>query len=203
MLAHILFWTKFLPLFTQIPTSICLKHSAHYYIILNSANWTRAGHFTLKQANQEEYGQLFCGVSSKIIQWDLHRNFNWWQRTNLQVKVHTWTRRPCELVRASSWALCKSKEQRTPAEKERLWNNWASLVAQLVKNLPAMQETWVWSLSWEDPLERIPWRERLPIPVFWPREFHELYSPWGCKESDTTERLSPSLYTQLLDWGAL
>ena len=32
--------------------------------------------------------------------------------------------------------------------------NWASLVAQLVKNLPAVQETRVWSLSWEDPLEK-------------------------------------------------
>ena len=65
---------------------------------------------------------------------------------------------------------------------------WASLVAQLVKNPPAMQETWVQSLSWEDPLEkgkathssilawRIPWT-----------------SSWGCKESDTTERLSLSL----------
>ena len=30
--------------------------------------------------------------------------------------------------------------------------NWASLVAQMVKNLPAMQETWVQSLGWEDPL---------------------------------------------------
>ena len=30
--------------------------------------------------------------------------------------------------------------------------SWASLVAQLVKNLPAMRETWVWSLGWEDPL---------------------------------------------------
>ena len=29
--------------------------------------------------------------------------------------------------------------------------------------------------------------ERLPTPVFWPGEFHELYSPWGCKESDMTE----------------
>ena len=29
----------------------------------------------------------------------------------------------------------------------------SSLIAQLVKNLPAMQETWVWSLGWEDPLE--------------------------------------------------
>ena len=47
----------------------------------------------------------------------------------------------------------------------------ASLVAQTVKNLPAMQQTWVWSLGWEDPLEggmathpsilawRIPWTE--------------------------------------------
>ena len=32
--------------------------------------------------------------------------------------------------------------------------SWASLVAQLVKNLPAMQETWVPSLDWEDPLEK-------------------------------------------------
>ena len=39
----------------------------------------------------------------------------------------------------------------------------------------------------------MPWRrERLPTPVFWPGEFHGLYSPWGCKESDTTERLSLS-----------
>ena len=32
--------------------------------------------------------------------------------------------------------------------------SWASLVAQLVKNLPAMWETWVWFLGWEDPLEK-------------------------------------------------
>ena len=32
--------------------------------------------------------------------------------------------------------------------------SWASLVAQLVKNLPAMLETWVRSLGWEDPLEK-------------------------------------------------
>ena len=39
---------------------------------------------------------------------------------------------------------------------------WVSLIAQLVKNLPAMQEIPVWSLGWEDPLER----DRLPTPVF-------------------------------------
>ena len=32
--------------------------------------------------------------------------------------------------------------------------SWASLIAQLVKNPPAMQETWVLSLGWEDPLEK-------------------------------------------------
>ena len=52
--------------------------------------------------------------------------------------------------------------------------SWASLLAQLIKNLPEMWETWVQSL---------------PTPVSWPGEFHGLYSPWGCKESDTTERL--------------
>ena len=45
----------------------------------------------------------------------------------------------------------------------------APLVAQLVKNPPAMQETWVQSLGWEDPWKR----EQLPTPVFWPGEFQE------------------------------
>ena len=36
-----------------------------------------------------------------------------------------------------------------------LWINRASLVAQLVKNPPAIQETWVRSLGWEDPLEKV------------------------------------------------
>ena len=63
---------------------------------------------------------------------------------------------------------------------------FTSLVAQLVKNLPAMWETWVRSLGWEDPLEKGT-KGREPTPVFWPGEFHGLYSPWGHKESDTTE----------------
>ena len=62
-----------------------------------------------------------------------------------------------------------------------------SLLAQTVKRLPTMQETWVRSLGWEDPLRKemathsstlawkIPWRILVG------------YSPWGHKESDTTE----------------
>ena len=41
---------------------------------------------------------------------------------------------------------------------------------------------------------KIPWRrKRLPTPVFWPGEFHGLYSPWGHQELDMTEWLSLSL----------
>ena len=69
--------------------------------------------------------------------------------------------------------------------------SWASLVSQLVKNRPAMWETWVQSLGWKDPLEK----ERLPTPVFWPGEFQGLNSPWGRKESDMTERLSLFTFT--------
>ena len=47
-----------------------------------------------------------------------------------------------------------------------------------------MQETWVQSVGWEDPLEK---GKATHSSV---REFHGLYSPWGRKESDTTERLS-------------
>ena len=39
-------------------------------------------------------------------------------------------------------------------KNERFYKQGASLVTQLVKNLPAMQETWVWPLGWEDPLEQ-------------------------------------------------
>ena len=64
--------------------------------------------------------------------------------------------------------------------------SWASLVTQLVKNPPALWETRVLSLGWEDPLEkeqathssilawRIPWT----------------YSLWDRKESDTSKKIS-------------
>ena len=62
--------------------------------------------------------------------------------------------------------------------------SWASLVAKLVKNPRAMQEIWVQSLGWEDPLEKGNATHS---------SIMDLYSPWGLKESDTTERLSLSL----------
>ena len=65
--------------------------------------------------------------------------------------------------------------------------SWPSL-AQLVKNPPAMQETWVWSLGWEYPLKK-GMTTHSPILA---GKFHGLCSPWGLKESYTIEWLSLS-----------
>ena len=68
---------------------------------------------------------------------------------------------------------------------------WASLVAQLVKNLPAM-----WETGFDPWVGKIPSRrEKLPTPVFWPGECHGLCgSPCSREESDTTEWLSLSFH---------
>ena len=67
--------------------------------------------------------------------------------------------------------------------------SWASLVAQLVKNSPAMWDTWVPSLGWED----LPGEGN-----DYPLQYSGLENSMGCvdhgaAESDTTERPSPSL----------
>ena len=72
----------------------------------------------------------------------------------------------------------------------------SSLVVQIVKNLSAIQETWVESLGWEDSLEK----EMAPTPVFFPEKSYGQrslvgYSPWGHKESDMTERVHTYTHT--------
>ena len=70
------------------------------------------------------------------------------------------------------------------------------MMAQMVKNPPAMQDTWVRSLGWEDPLEEgmathssiVAWR----IPMD-----RVGYSPQGRTESDMTERLSSSTWPRV------
>ena len=67
-------------------------------------------------------------------------------------------------------------------------------LVHLVKNPPAVWETCVWSLGWEDPLER----EWLPTPVFRPGNFYGLYSPWSRKQLDRTGWLSLSTYISFI-----
>ena len=73
--------------------------------------------------------------------------------------------------------------------------SWASLVAQLVKNPSAMWKTWVQSLGWEDTLEK-----EKATQVFWPEEFQVMYSLWGHKEQDKAEQLSLSLSFIQICW---
>ena len=70
--------------------------------------------------------------------------------------------------------------------------SWAFLVAQMVKNPPAMQETWVQYLGWEDPLEEgmTTHSSILAWSIPWTKEPGRLHSPWSCKESNMTERLN-------------
>ena len=68
--------------------------------------------------------------------------------------------------------------------------SWACFVTQLVKNLPAMWETWVRSLGWWSSLG-----EGKRYPLQYSGEFHG----WGCKELDMTEQLSFSLFIHQLE----
>ena len=69
------------------------------------------------------------------------------------------------------------------------FSHWTSLVAQLVRNPPAMQETWVQTLGWENPLEKGT-ATHSSIPDW---EFHGLYIVHGAAELDTAVWLSLSL----------
>ena len=75
---------------------------------------------------------------------------------------------------------------------------WTSLVAQMVRNPPTMQETQVWSLVWGDPLEKemAPHSNILAWRIPWTEEPGGLQS-MGLRESDTTERLTLSLSPEL------
>ena len=83
-----------------------------------------------------------------------------------------------------------------------LQNLLASLVAQKVKNPPAKQETWVWSLGWEDPLEKgmathssiLAWRISMDRGS-WRAVVH------GVAELDMTERLRTAQQGSALGWG--
>ena len=80
-------------------------------------------------------------------------------------------------------------------KKKKKKKTLPSLMAQTVKNLPVMQKTKVQSLGQEDPLEK---RMATHSSIL-PREFRGQrslagYSPWGHRESDTTEQLTLSEY---------
>jgi len=88
-----------------------------------------------------------------------------------------------------------AREETLLEAKELYTYTRASLVSQMVKNPPAMQETWIQPF-----VRKIPWRsEWILTPVFLPGEFHGQgsltgYSSWSHKELDMTERLCTHIY---------
>ena len=71
----------------------------------------------------------------------------------------------------------------------------------MIKNLPVMQETWVLSLAWGDPLEKgmTTHSSILAQRILWTEEPNRLHSPWGCKELDRMEQLNTFIF-ELLWW---
>ena len=88
-----------------------------------------------------------------------------------------WTRRPGMLQSMGSQRV--RHDWATELNWPKLWFSWWRILLQCRR--PGFCP-WV---------RKVPWRrERLPTPVFWPREFHELYSPCCHKKSDTAKWLS-------------
>ena len=81
-----------------------------------------------------------------------------------------------------------------------LVHTWVSLLSQILKNLLAMQETWVWSLGQEDSLEKgiATHSNILAWEIPWTEKHGRLYSLWGCKESDTTDWLSTHTHLETI-----
>ena len=110
------------------------------------------------------------------------------QEEGAQVQINTW-----EYSRKDPSALsnCKVKKLSRGLMLPSCIPSGASLMAQWVKNPPAMQETQeIWFNPW---VGKIPWRRKWqPTPVFLPGKFHGQrslvgYSSWGHEESDKTE----------------
>ena len=175
-----------------------LSHTAPYaphsviFPIRNDSPWQAVTYLAPSPVLCIQEAQKYCSatkyVGSQLTQvcvflFSLKINF-YWSIVALQCCVSSycrakWISHTCTYIPSFGFHSF-SGHCRTPV---------ASLMTQLVKNLPAVRETWVRSLGWENPLEKgkatcssiLAWR--LPWTV---------YSTWGCKESDMTERLSQS-----------
>ena len=110
------------------------------------------------------------GLAPRV--WDPQRDERFWEQTpnspNRRLRGHSCVDSPfLPEGFPHSWvgkeSICNARDPRLIPGSGRsfgegvdypLQDSWACLVVQLVKNLPAMQETWVWLLGWEDPLEK-------------------------------------------------
>ena len=141
---------------------------------------------------------LFLGIIKRVrfvIQGSLSDFIfgKWWQLHVISAKVEE-LRWGCEVVAVSPLGQCVLKKyQKTDFTVKMDFYERA-----ILKQIPSYcGHSFSHHCSYW--VGRIPWRrEWLPTPVFWPGEFHGLYSPWVRKESDKTEHLSVSLWFLLI-----
>ena len=122
-------------LFKNFPQSVVI-HTVQGFSIVNEADVFLE--FSFFFYNSADVGNLIFGSSAFS-----KSSLNIWK-----FSVHVLSKPSLENFEhyfASMWDECNW---------EVVEHSWASLVAQLVKNPLAMRETWVWSLGWEDPLEK-------------------------------------------------
>ena len=111
-----------------------------------------ASHNSLSQGEGEQFISWLLLIPSFIDQnsnrgwWECSKIGQRWRLCNSVIKL-----KATEVYALNMWILCHVN----CTSIKLIWiNSWASLVAQMVKNPPAMWETWVQSLGWEDPLEK-------------------------------------------------
>ena len=180
-----------------VGTHIWEPLSLNLYAILRRGQWHPLQYCSLENPWLEEPGRLQSMGSVRVghdwvTSFSLFTFMHWrrkWQPTPMFLPGESQGRG--SLVGCCLWGCTESDTTEATQQQQQQWEVRAFLVAHLVKNLPAMWETWVRFLGWEDPLEkgkashssilawRIPWT----------------YSLWGCKELDTTKQLALSLFT--------
>ena len=144
--------------------------------------------------------KLFAQLLGSILKREDWCVLSWWLTVDMMVRVAFLDHE----LEAVYWRWqSNTLEVWAPNDRELPFQTWttypefyrrkneACMVAQTVKKLPAMQETWIWSLSREDP-QRREWQHTL---VSLPGEFYGQRNlvgcyPWGCKELDRNERLT-------------
>ena len=147
---------------------LCFLHSLYIHIL---ASYGLSGNFTEKMPN-------------------LTRNESMQITTTIKTHIHQFSKNDAKKFSKNVNNICQWVCKKGTVSLEKILQYLLKQVAQTVKRLSTMQETRVRSLGWEDPLEKemathsrtiawkTPWTEELVG-----------YSPWGCKELDTTERL--------------